>query len=131
MQTNTGFDGEDILHRDLPQPTGWQILLAPIKITEETSGGIIIIQEDVKAQEGIRFISKVLAMGPLAYRGDKFKIHPSATAKPWCKVGDVVSTGQYAGSQIPCKVDGNTFYLRLVADDEVKTVIPNIGVLNV
>ena len=131
MQT-TSFDGDNILHKDLPQPTGWQILLAPIKVTEQTSGGIILVQEDVKAQEGIRFVSKVLAMGPLAYTGNKFKAHPEAkSTAPWCKVGDVVSTGQYAGSQIPCKIDGDTFYLRLVSDDEVKTVIPTVGILNV
>jgi co-chaperonin GroES (HSP10) len=128
----TEFDGTNIPPEQLPVPKGWQILLAPIKITEETAGGIILVKEEVKHQETVRFISKVLAVGPLAYSGDKFKVHPKAPkAEPWCKVGDIVSTGQYTGSQIPCMSEtGDKFYLRLVADDEIKTVIPSMEIID-
>ena len=127
------FDGDSLSADQLPQPTGWQILLAPIRITEKTSGGIILTQGTQNEAETIRFISKVLAVGPLAYSGDKFKIHPKQSdIKAWCKPGDIVSTGQYAGSQIPClDPDGSDFYLRLVADDEIKTVIVDPTILNI
>ena len=125
------FDGDNLTPEQIPQPTGWNIILAPITITEKTSGGIILQADTRDMQETVRFISKVIAIGPLAYTGDKFKAHPQGPALPWCKVGDIVSTGQYAGSQIPC-VDGNSnYYLRLVTDDEIKAVIPDMGVLNV
>ena len=127
------FDGDDLSPDQIPTPTGWQIILAPIKIQEKTSGGIIITNDTKKLEESSRFVSKVLAIGPLAYTGERFKAHPKQPSiEPWCKVGDVVSTGQYSGSQIPC-VDssGKSYYLRLVADDEIKTVISDTSILNV
>jgi len=132
MNQTISFDGETIPDNELPRPTGWQVLLAPVTITEKSSGGIIIQADTRKAQESVRFISKVLAVGPLAYTGDKFKEHPDQTnIEPWCKVGDVISTGQYAGSQIPCTYNNESFYLRLVADDEIKTVIVNTTILDI
>lgn len=126
------FDGDNLSPEQIPTPTGWQIILAPIRITETTSGGIILTKDVQAMQESVRFISKVLAIGPLAYTGERFKPHPKASTIPFCKVGDIVSTGQYAGAQIPCiKEDGSPYYLRLVSDDEIKTVIPDASVLNI
>lgn len=126
------FDGDDLLPEQIPTPTGWQIILAPIKIVETTSGGIILTKDIQQMQESVRFISKVLAVGPLAYTGERFKPHPNAIAIPFCKVGDIVSTGMYAGSQIPCIGPNNsTYYLRQVADDEIKAVIPDTSILNI
>jgi len=125
------FDGETVPQEQLPIPCGWQILLAPIKIEEKTSGGIILTKSDSTSLETIRFISKVIAMGPLAYTGDKYRAHPNGPATPWCKVGDIISTGQYAGSQIPCRTDElGDFYFRMVADDEIKSVIPALEIIN-
>lgn len=125
------FDGEKLSSNQLPSPSGWTILLAPIHISEKTSGGIILAQDDVKAQEGIRFISKVLAMGPLAYTGDKFKPHPKATIIPFCKIGDIVVTGQYSGSTLPCRTEGKDYYLRVVNDDEIRMVVSDTSILNI
>jgi len=133
MSNTLRFDGEQLSQEQIPVPTGWQVVLAPIQINETTSGGIIITRDDQKLQESARFISKVLAVGPLAYTGDKFKAHPDQkNITPWCKVGDIVSTGQYAGSQIPCiGEDNKPYYLRLVSDDEIKTVITDASILNI
>lgn len=127
------FDGDELSQEQLPIAVGWQVILAPIQIQETTSGGIIITRDDQKLQESARFISKVLALGPLAYTGDKFKAHPDQNnPEPWCKVGDIVSTGQYAGSTIPCIGSNNkAYYLRLVSDDEIKTVITDTSILNI
>jgi len=125
------FDGNQLSESELPYPQGWQVLLAPIKISEKTSGGIIISSSDQKGLETVRFVSKVLAIGPLAYTGDKFKVHPEAKAEPWCSVGDIVTTGQYAGSQLPCLVKGESFYLRVVNDDEIKCVLSETSILDI
>ena len=125
------FDGENIPQEKLPIPSGYTILLAPVHIGEKTTGGIILHSEEVKAQESTRFISKVLAMGPLAYKGDKFKEHPNAQAKPFCKVGDLVAHGQYTGASLPCKDESGTYYLRFMNDDEIKMVLPSVDILNV
>ena len=126
------FDGEDLTAHELPEACGFQIILAPICIEEKTSGGIILTDTDQKQAESVRFVARVLAIGPLAYKGDKFRTHPKAMPKPWCRVGDIVTTGQYAGSQIPCKDKaGVPYVLRVVNDDEIKTRIPDVSILNV
>jgi co-chaperonin GroES (HSP10) len=126
------FDGEHLKASQLPEACGYQIILAPIHIAEQTTGGIILTDTDQKQAQTVRFVARVLVVGPLAYKGDKFKEHPNANPKPWCRVGDVVTTSQYAGSQIPCKTeDGESYVLRVVNDDEIKTRIPDISILNV
>jgi len=130
--TQLSFDGDSLSQEQIPKPTGWQVILAPVKITETTSGGIILTTDTQKLEESSRFISKVLAIGPLAFVGDKYKPHPNAQEIPFCKIGDIVSTGMYAGSQIPCTTtEEGDFYLRLVADDEIKAVISDTSILNI
>jgi co-chaperonin GroES (HSP10) len=51
----------------------------------------------------------VLAVGPQAYKGEKY---PEG---PWCKVGDWVIFARYAGSRF--KIDGGE--VRLLNDDEI------------
>jgi len=130
--SNLSFDGDNLSPEQLPIPTGWQVLLAPIKIEEKTSGGIIITRDDQKILESVRFIAKVLAIGPLAYTGDKYKEHPDQNfVTPWCKIGDIVSTGAYAGTQLKCATKDGFYYLRMVSDDEIKAVIPDTEILDV
>lgn len=125
------FDGDTLTPEQIPQASGYTVILAPITIENKTSGGIVLIEDDVKAQESVRFISKVLALGPLCYTGDKFKPHPNAPIAPFCKVGDIVAHGQYSGAKLPCKdVDGNTYSLRFMNDDEIKMVITDTSILN-
>lgn len=133
MITELSFDGDNLSPKQIPIPTGWQIILAPVKITNTTAGGIIKTSDTTKLEESVRFISKVIAIGPLAYTGDRFKPHPNAASIPFCKIGDIVSTGQYSGSQIPCLGSGTgaPYYLRQVADDEIKAVIPDVSILNI
>ena len=55
--------------------------------------------------------------GPLAYK-DKEKFGDS---EPWCKEGDWVIFGRYAGSRF--KIDGGE--VRLLNDDEILATINN------
>ena len=86
------FDGDELTNDQIPNPTGYRIVLAPVSI-EQKAGSIILTSDTQKAAETVRFVAKVRKMGPLCYRQDRHKAHPKAIAVPWCKVGDVVSVG--------------------------------------
>lgn len=131
MTTEVVFEGEDIPQDKLPIALGWRILIAPIKVQEKTSGGIILTSSEVEGQKHMRFVGKIVAMGPLCYTRDDHKEDPRASVKPWCKVGDIISTSQYAGATLPCKHNGEEFYLRVVNDEEIVTRIPDVSVLNI
>ena len=97
----------------LPQPTGWRMLLLPFKMKEKTKGGLILGQETLEKQQVASQCGLVLAMGPHCYDKEKF---PEG---PWCKKGDWVVFGRYAGSRI--QIDGGE--VRLLNDDEVLATI--------
>ena len=98
------------IQNELPQPTGWRILVLPFTPKEKTKGGIIIAQEALDKARIATNCGYVVKMGPMAY-GDKEKF-PSG---PWCKKGDWVIFARYAGSRLP--IEGGE--VRLLNDDEV------------
>ena len=108
---------------DYPVPTGWRVLVEPIKIEEKTTGGIVLPTAAVEAKEHLRYIGRVMAMGPLCYQHSKF----GKDAEPWCQVGDMIAFGAYAGQEIKVRnVTGDKYVsLKLINDDEVLSVIPN------
>lgn len=95
-----------------PQPTGYRLLVEPVQVKQETAGGIALPEQAVKAQEYLRYIGKVVAMGPEAYQHDKF--HGA-----WCEVGDWIAYGQYAGQELMVRSEDGPKKLRLINDDEV------------
>ena len=98
----------------LPQPTGWRILVLPFKMKEKTDGGVLLGQETIERQQVASQCGNVLAMGSECYQ-DK-KRYPSG---PWCKVGDWVVFARYAGSRI--EIEGGE--VRLLNEDEVLATI--------
>ena len=98
----------------LPQPTGWRILVLPFKIDEKTKGGVLLGQETIERQQVASQCGNVLAMGSECYQ-DK-KRYPNG---PWCKVGDWVVFARYAGSRI--EIEGGE--VRLLNEDEVLATI--------
>ena len=98
----------------LPQPTGWRILVLPFKMKEKTDGGVLLGQETLERQQVASQCGNVLAMGSECYQ-DK-KRYPSG---PWCKVGDWVVFARYAGSRI--EIEGGE--VRLLNEDEVLATI--------
>ena len=94
----------------LPDPSGWRLLVLPFTPKEKTKGGIIIAQESLEKLRIATNCGYVLKVGPLAYY-DKEKF-PTG---PWCKKGDRVILARYAGSRLP--IDGGE--VRLLNDDEV------------
>ena len=94
----------------LPEPSGWRILVLPFTPKEKTKGGIIIAQESLDKARIATNCGYVVKMGPMAY-GDKEKF-PTG---PWCKEEDWVIFARYAGSRLP--IEGGE--VRLLNDDEV------------
>ena len=93
----------------LPEPSGWRILVLPFTPKEKTKGGLIIAQESLDRLRIATNCGYVLKMGPLAYKDkDKFE-------DPWCKKGDWVIFARYAGSRLP--IEGGE--IRILNDDEV------------
>ena len=104
-ETNVGS-----IKDELPQPSGWRLLVLPFTPKEKTKGGIIIAQESLDKARIATNCCYVVKMGPMAY-GDKEKF-PTG---PWCKEKDWVIFARYAGSRLP--IEGGE--VRLLNDDEV------------
>lgn len=109
----------------LPQPTGWRVLVMPYQTAAVTKGGLHI-PDEVRDRETIAtVVGYVLRVGPLAYK-DPNKFGPDGT--PWCKQGDWVCIGRYAGSRF--KIDGGE--VRILNDDEViATVLSPTDIVSV
>ena len=94
---------------ELPEPSGYRILVLPFTPKTKSSGGILFSQETLDKARIATTCGYVLKMGDLAYQDkDKFK-------DPWCKKGDWVIFARYAGSRLP--IEGGE--VRILNDDEV------------
>jgi len=94
---------------ELPEPSGYRILVLPFTPKNKTKGGILFSQESLDKARIATTCGYVLKMGDLAYKDkDKF-------GEPWCKKGDWVIFARYAGSRLP--IEGGE--VRLLNDDEV------------
>ena len=98
----------------IPQPSGWRMVLFPLKLQGKTKGGVLLTDDTVTESQVTTNICKVHKMGPECYK-DKEKF-PSG---PWCKEGDWVLITRYAGSRI--RIDGGE--LRIINDDEILAVV--------
>ncbi len=98
----------------IPQPSGWRMVLFPLKLQGKTKGGVLLTDDTVTESQVTTNICKVLKMGPECYK-DKEKF-PSGS---WCKEGDWVLITRYAGSRI--RIDGGE--LRIINDDEILAVV--------
>jgi co-chaperonin GroES (HSP10) len=94
---------------ELPEPSGYRILVLPFTPKKKSEGGIIFAQETLDRARIATTCGYVLKMGELAYKDpDKF-------GKPWCKLKDWVIFARYAGSRLP--IEGGE--VRILNDDEV------------
>ena len=100
----------------VPNPTGWRVLVMPYKGREKTVGGIYVPDETRDRESVATVVAYVIKVGPLAYKDpDKF----GEDCEPWCREGDWVCIGRYAGSRF--KLDGGE--VRIINDDEVIATI--------
>jgi co-chaperonin GroES (HSP10) len=115
--TESGFDPaklDQAVIDTIPKPTGWRIAILPYRGAEKTKGGIVLAEETQRRTQLTTVCGYVLKMGDLAY-ADESKFPTGA----WCKEGDWIIFGRYAGARIP--IDGGE--IRLINDDEVLGVV--------
>jgi co-chaperonin GroES (HSP10) len=78
-------------------------------------GGIYVPDQVRDRESKATVVAYVVKVGPLAYKdADKF-----GGGDPWCKVGDWVCIGRYAGSRF--SIEGGE--VRIINDDEVIATI--------
>lgn len=97
----------------LPEPTGYKLLIAMPEPEEATTGGIIKSSETLQREEVGSICGFVLKIGPDAFTGSRF---PSG---PYCKVGDWILMRAYSGTRFT--IHGKEF--RLINDDTVEGVV--------
>ena len=98
----------------IPQPTGWRLLVMPYMGREKTDSGIYVPDQTRERESRATVVAYVVKVGPLAYSDiDKFG------DQPWCKEGDWVCIGRYAGSRF--QIEGGE--VRIINDDEVIATI--------
>ena len=101
---------------ELPEPSGYRILVLPFTPKDKTKGGIIIAQESLDRLRIATNCGYVLKIVPIAYKDEK-----KFSSGPWCKKGDWVIFARYAGSRLP--IEGGE--VRILNDDEVLGTIKN------
>jgi co-chaperonin GroES (HSP10) len=124
-QDNTEWLNDEAaeIPRDLPQPALWRMLVMPVQPNRETKSGIVIPVAAQEAEEHLQVIGRVAALGPLAYKSEKFVSCPEdraliADGKPvsWApKVGDWIIYGRYTGQRLEYR---DTRFI-LMNDDEI------------
>lgn len=105
----------------LPRPTGYKILIVPYTQPTASKGGILLADQTLKTEELATTIGYVISLGDGAYT-DTLKFPEG----PWCKTGDYVLFGRYAGARIVMQgADNDDLPLRILNDDEIIAVIDN------
>jgi len=114
MNSNESWatDNEVPTPKKIPEPVGYRILIRPRGVTEKTKGGIILTDSSKEDQSYLNSVGQVIAMGDECYSDRK---------KPWCKVGDWVIFGRYAGARISVQ----NVKMVLLNDDEIIATLEN------
>lgn len=132
--TDVRFEGEGISPDKLPKPSGWRVLIGMLKIEQQTNGGIILTDDTIETKSYLRSVGRVLAVGDGCYQHDKFQGGiplEKRKPEPWANVGDIVMVGQYAGQAVKCLDSGETQTLKLLNDDEILAVIPDLDIIDI
>lgn len=98
----------------LPEPSGYRLLIALPEVEETTEGGIYIPEERRAAESVASVVGYVMKSGPDAYSDEKR--FPNG---PWCKDGDWIVMRAYSGTRL--RIHGKE--LRIINDDSVEAVI--------
>jgi len=106
----------------LPVPHGWNILIVPYSQPRQSKGGILFSNKTVEIEQLATNVGYVVEVGPLAYQ-DPAKF--GKDLEPWCKPGDYVVFGRYAGARIKMRGEEGQEDLacRLLSDDEILATI--------
>jgi co-chaperonin GroES (HSP10) len=106
----------------LPDPVGYNMLIALPTMAEQTRGGIILLTATNERERAAAVIGTVLALGPLCYKD--LKRFPDG--KPWCQVGTTVMFSRYSGMRFKSKdtETGEMVEYRMLSDDQIVGTVP-------
>ena len=114
VETNDEEVVESKLPTQLPEPSGYKLLIALPEVDEKTEGGIIKAQATRQLEEVGSIVGFVMKLGPDAYQ-DKSKF-PNG---PYCKEGDFILMRSYSGTRF--NIHDREF--RLINDDSVEAIV--------
>jgi co-chaperonin GroES (HSP10) len=100
--------------KQLPEPTGYHILVTLPESEEKYESGLIKADQTRHYEEVLATVFFVVKLGPDCYQ-DKEKF-PTG---PWCKQGDFILARPNSGTRL--KIHGREF--RIINDDTVEAVV--------
>jgi co-chaperonin GroES (HSP10) len=129
---NSGWSNKDTefpagFWDELPKPSYWRLLVAPMRPKEVSKGGIVLARSNQDAQEVLNFIGQVVSVGPMAGKHERLGGDGVTPSAGFPKVGDWVGFGRYAGQRIMHM----GYKLLIINDDEILLTIPNPETLQV
>jgi co-chaperonin GroES (HSP10) len=86
------------------------MLIRPYQPSKKTKGGVILADTTRETMQMTTVVGLVVKMGPDCYK-DKIKFPDG----PWCKKGQFIIYGRYAGSRFQTKYGEH----RILNDDEI------------
>ena len=98
----------------LPKPVGYRMLIRPWSGEKKTKGGILLSDTTHEMIEMTTVVGLVIMMGELCYKDEK-----KFPGGPWCKEGQFVIYGRYAGSRFKTRYGEH----RILNDDEIIATI--------
>ena len=106
----------------LPDPVGYNMLIALPTMAQRSKGGIIIPFETNERERAAAVVGTVLAQGPLCYKDQK----RFPDGQPWCKTGDQVMFSRYSGMRFKSKdrESGDMVEYRMLSDDQIVGTVP-------
>ena len=100
--------------KQLPEPTGYHILVALPEAEDKYESGLIKADTTLHYEQVLATVFFVIKMGPDCYKDEKR--FPNG---PWCKEGDFILARPNTGTRL--KIHGREF--RLLNDDCVEAVV--------
>jgi len=100
--------------KQLPEPSGYHILVAIPDIDDKYESGLIKADQTKHFEEVLSTVFFVVKLGPDCYKDDK-----RFPGGPWCKEGDFILARPNSGTRL--KIHGREF--RLINDDSVEAVV--------
>lgn len=98
----------------LPNPVGYRMLVAPVKVEQTRASGLYLPDNAVERENVATIVAFVIKQGPDCYVDTKR--FPSG---PWCKEGDFVVLKSYSGIRIVVKGQE----VRIINDDSIEAVV--------
>jgi co-chaperonin GroES (HSP10) len=100
--------------KQLPEPTGYHILVGLPDKEEKFDSGLLKADSTMYTEQVLATVFFVIKMGPDCYKDPKR--FPNG---PWCKEGDFILARPNTGTRL--KIHGREF--RLINDDVVEAVV--------